>query len=207
MARLSEQPTWQRQQTRKVRLTRPPHIRIRRRWRYYYFRLMRLRGTPEAIARGLAVGAFAGMFPIMGFQIIFGVLLAILFRGNKIIAAAATWISNPLTYIPLFAFNFQIGQWLLRTNHLSFNQLDNIRDPHQLLQLSGGFLATLFVGCLLMGTFAAVLSYISGHWIIGRLRKQYRKRQRQRKLKRSAKAGGCANSPSAASAQRGLEKR
>ncbi|PZD73957.1 hypothetical protein C1752_01791 [Acaryochloris thomasi RCC1774] len=163
---------------------------FRRRWRYYYFRLVRLRGTPEAIARGLAVGAFAGMFPVMGFQIIFGVLLAILVRGNKIVAAAATWISNPLTYFPLFAFNFQIGQWLLRTDHLSFAQLENIRDLRQLLHLSGGFLATLFGGCLLMGTLAAVLSYVGGRWIIARLRRRHKKRRRQRRLKRSEKAGG-----------------
>lgn len=187
MARLSEQPAWQ--QTDTVVTTPRPPMTFQRRWRYYYFRLVRLRGTPEAIARGLAVGAFAGMFPIMGFQIIFGVLLAILVRGNKIVAAAATWISNPLTYLPLFAFNFQIGQWLLRTNHLSFAQLENIRDLHQLLHVSGGFLATLLSGCLLMGTLAATLSYVGGRRIIARLRKQYKKRSRQRRHRRSAKSG------------------
>ena len=35
--------------------------------------------------------------------------LASLVRGNHILAAAGTWISNPLTYIPLYWFNYAVG--------------------------------------------------------------------------------------------------
>ncbi len=186
MAILSWQPwrkrRWERR-TRKVEITRKRKsqiVRCRRWWRYYYLRLMRLQGTTEAIARGLAVGSFAGMFPIMGFQIIFGIFLAILVRGNKIIAAAATWISNPFTYLPIFAFNFWVGQWLLGTHQLSFSQLDNIRDLNQLLHLGGGFLATLFTGCAFMGSLVAAFSYGFGHWGVHQLRKRYKRRKRRR---------------------------
>lgn len=150
-------------------------LTFRRRCRYYFLRLGRLQGSTESIARGLALGTFAGMFPIMGFQIMFGVLLAILLRGNKIAAAAATWISNPFTYLPLFAFNFQVGQWLLRTYHLRFEQLNHIRDWSHLLDLGGGFLATFLTGCFVNGTLTALLSYVTGRWIVERLRRRRRK--------------------------------
>jgi uncharacterized protein (DUF2062 family) len=37
-------------------------------------------------------------------------------RGNHLLAAAGTLISNPLTYVPLYWFNYQLGCWLLGQN-------------------------------------------------------------------------------------------
>ncbi|MEO0852065.1 MAG: DUF2062 domain-containing protein, partial [Cyanobacteria bacterium J06648_11] len=88
--------------------------------RYFYLRLIRLQATPAEIARGLAVGVFAGMFPAFGFQTIVSVLFATVIRGNKLAAAAATWVSNPLTYVPIYAFNFQVGKRLLGARSLQF---------------------------------------------------------------------------------------
>ena len=138
-----------------------------------YLRFVRLQGPPKAIARGLAVGAFAGMFPIFGFQTIVGVLLAVLVRGNKLAAAASTWISNPLTYVPLFTFNFQVGQWLLRTSAVKIQHLEQL-DINQLLHMGIGVITTLFVGCSVMGAVAAVCSYGGGLWLIQHLRRHHR---------------------------------
>ena len=85
----------------------------RRQLRYFYIRFVRMRGTPEAIGRGIAAGVFAGWFPLFGLQTIIGVAIASVVRGNKIMAAAGTWISNPFTYVPIYYFNFRIGQVLL----------------------------------------------------------------------------------------------
>ncbi|MGB7412584.1 MAG: DUF2062 domain-containing protein [Thermosynechococcaceae cyanobacterium] len=155
-----------------VERSRQHTMTVRRWWRYYSLRLRRLRGSRESIARGLAVGAFAGMFPIMGFQIIVGVLLAMVLRGNKIAAAAATWISNPFTYLPLFAFNFQVGQWVLMTHHLRVEQLGDVQNFSQLLHLSGDFLITLLAGCSVMGAITAMVAYGGGLWLVKRLRRR-----------------------------------
>ncbi len=42
-----------------------------------------------------------------------GVFLSKIFKGNSIFAAVGTWISNPLTYVPLYYFNYRIGSLLL----------------------------------------------------------------------------------------------
>lgn len=144
----------------------------KRRSRYFYLRFIRLQGSADAIARGLGVGSFAGMFPIFGCQILFGVFLAACVRGNKLIAAAATWISNPFTYLPLFAFNFQVGQWLLQAKEFEFEQLQKL-NWQELLALGPGFLATWFMGCFVMGCIAGMISYIVGLWLISRLRRNY----------------------------------
>jgi uncharacterized protein len=90
--------------------------RWRRLWRYIYLRVIRVRGSSGNIARGLGVGVFAGMLPMFGLQMVTALVLAAWFRGNKFLAVLGTWVSNPLTDIPIHLFNFRVGQWILRSD-------------------------------------------------------------------------------------------
>ncbi|HBB33280.1 MAG TPA: DUF2062 domain-containing protein [Cyanobacteria bacterium UBA8803] len=147
-----------------------------RRWlQYLYWRLVRLKGRPESLARGLACGVFGGLLPLFGLQIVISVLLAVLLRGNKIIAAAGTWISNPLTSVPIYAFNFRVGQWLLDQDTLTdmnFQSWENIK------ALGGEIILALVVGCLAVGLVGAISSYFLGLWLIRRARASYRLQRR-----------------------------
>lgn len=154
------------------RLGRDTKLSFRRRLQYYYWRLRRLQGRPEALARGLACGVFAGLFPLFGLQTILGVLLAIPLRGNKIMAAAGTWVSNPLTYVPIYAFNFKVGQWLLRDSTLTKVSLQSWQE---VMALGSEIISTVFVGCLAMGLVGAVCSYFLGLALIRRFRASHRK--------------------------------
>ena len=129
-----------------------------------------MQGKPEAIARGLACGVFAGLFPIFGLQTIVGVLLAVLLRGNKIIAAAGTWVSNPLTYVPIYAFNFHVGKWLLNQDLLTDVSLQSWE---QVKALGSEIILTLFVGCFAVGLVGGIGSYFLGLWLIRRVRTSY----------------------------------
>jgi uncharacterized protein (DUF2062 family) len=70
-------------------------------------------GSPAHRARGLAAGVFTGCLPFFGLQIVLGVALAATIRGNRILAAAGTWISNPLTTLPICWLNYQLGALLI----------------------------------------------------------------------------------------------
>jgi uncharacterized protein (DUF2062 family) len=70
-------------------------------------------GSHGQRARGLAAGIFCGCFPFFGLQTLLGIGLASLVRGNHLLAAAGTWISNPFTYVPLYWLNYRLGSWLL----------------------------------------------------------------------------------------------
>lgn len=52
-----------------------------------YERLLKIRGEPNQIALGFALGLFVGMSPTMGFQIVVAVSLAALLKWNKISTA------------------------------------------------------------------------------------------------------------------------
>lgn len=142
--------------------------------RYYYLRLLRLEGKPVVIARGLACGVFAGCFPWFGLQTIIGVMLAFIFRGNKLAAALGTWVSNPLTYAPIFLFNYKIGE-LIQNNPESESvqfQLDG-SSWSDLIDLGSSIIVSLFIGSFIVGLIAGILTYfISLHLINRRISKR-----------------------------------
>jgi len=135
--------------------------RKKNRWlrilRYWYVRILRLQDSPEAIARGIACGVFAGSFPFFGFQTLVGIALAILLRGNKITAAAGTWISNPFTYVPIFAFNYQIGCLLLKRDPSA--PLPDLQAVSDIVELAKDKGLILFSGSAVVGIILAVLFY------------------------------------------------
>ena len=73
-------------------------------------------GSPFFNAKGLAIGVFSGCFPFFGFQTLIGVFFAKLAKGNIVLAAIGTWISNPFTYIPLYYFNYKVGSIFFNTS-------------------------------------------------------------------------------------------
>lgn len=144
----------------------------RRLFRYFYIRFLRMRSSPEAVARGVAAGVFAGSFPLMGLQIIIGVAIAATIRGNKAIAAASTWISNPLTYVPLFLLNFHVGRWLLRqpaTTELPISGSSWSWDA--LMSMGLSVVVSLMVGSFVVGLVASALGYFVGLAIARRVQR------------------------------------
>ncbi len=152
----------------------------RRRLQYFYWRLVRLQGRPEKLARGLACGVFAGLFPFFGSQTLLAVLLAFIFRGNKILALVGPWISNPFTSIPIYAFNFHVGKWLL--NDHSPTEM-SLRSWEDIKELGIEIIWPLFVGCVAVGLICAIVSYFLGLWLIHRVRASNQRRHRRRRLK------------------------
>ena len=73
-------------------------------------------GSPFFNAKGLVIGVFSGCFPFFGFQTLIGVFFAKLAKGNVLLAAIGTWISNPFTYIPLYYLNYKVGSIFFNTS-------------------------------------------------------------------------------------------
>ncbi|MEM6613711.1 MAG: DUF2062 domain-containing protein [Cyanobacteria bacterium P01_C01_bin.72] len=170
---LSKKRQYQNQKSRKTWLGR--------RIRLIYLKLLRLRDKPEVVARGLAVGAFAGCFPLFGFQSLIGLLLATLVRGSKVAAYAATWISNPLTYVPLYIFNYKIGKLLLGTEDTVLPPL-NLESFTAFKELGSTFALTLFTGSFVVGMIFGTIAYFYGLAIFEKLRdRKYSRRQIRRK--------------------------
>ncbi|MEL7034119.1 MAG: DUF2062 domain-containing protein [Cyanobacteria bacterium J06592_8] len=174
---------------RSNRSRRSSDISIARRFRFFYRysqrwfrrlyrRLMTMRGTPEYLARGLAVGVFAGCFPFFGFQTLMGVSLAFVFRGHKLLAAAGTWVSNPFTYVPIYLFNYQIGRWLLGSKEPLFEDWGNLQTVEDILAVGAEFTLSLLFGCFVVGIIGGILAYFPSRKVIQNWRKQNCRKQK-----------------------------
>jgi uncharacterized protein (DUF2062 family) len=87
--------------------------RIKRFARWFYYRFIRLHGSPRQIAWGIALGFFVAMSPTMGFQMAIAIPLAAFFRISKLAAAAAVWLTNPATAPVIYWINYKLGAKLL----------------------------------------------------------------------------------------------
>ncbi|MEB3276582.1 MAG: DUF2062 domain-containing protein [Cyanobacteriota bacterium] len=132
-----------------------PHHTLLRQLRRALLWLWHQEGTPGQRARGLAAGVFCGCYPFFGLQILLGVGLASVIRGNHLLAAAGTWISNPFTYLPLYWFNFQLGCLLLGPGPV-WPGLTALRSENMAL-LGWGFGGRLLLGSTLTGLVSAVV--------------------------------------------------
>ena len=130
-------------------------------------------GTPGQRARGIAAGVFSGCFPLFGLQTLLGIALASVVRGNHVLAAIGTWISNPITYLPLYWFNYQVGSSLLDQGQNEFD-LTQLNDQDLWTQ-GWAFSTRLLLGSSLVGAIAALLTSI----VVYGLLKQAPKRSKQ----------------------------
>ena len=92
-----------------------PRVSWRRSGLYYLKRILRLSGTPYAIAMGAAVGAAVAFTPFIGLHFVITFAIAWLLRGNMIAGAIAqprSAIRSPIRFI--WAGTYQLGQLILR---------------------------------------------------------------------------------------------
>ncbi len=112
-------------------------------------------GSPFFNAKGLAIGVFSGCFPFFGFQTVIGVFFAKLAKGNIVLAAIGTWISNPFTYIPLYYFNYKVGSFFL--NNSSNNIIEKSLVIDDLWKQGGIFSLTILLGSSCVGLLLALI--------------------------------------------------
>ena len=172
-------------------------MRFNRQIRYFYLRFIRLRGEPNELALGIAFGIFAGMMPIMPFQIALAVTLALLFKGSKITAALGTWVTNPLNWYFLYYYAYEIGASILgipEKSKMFSSVMAPIRQGEEALAIigkiagAGGAMVSAFLlGGFIMGVIAAVPSYFIFLRFFQFLRTWRRKRREDRYWQRRSR--------------------
>jgi len=126
-------------------------------FKFYLKKLTELRESPDKLARGLALGVFIGFLPIIGFQVITAVIIALFTRANKVAAAVGTHVTNPWTTIPILILDYYVGCFVLRKHacvpHIDFSSFG------ALLNSGKEILLPMFIGGVILGSIFSVLSY------------------------------------------------
>jgi hypothetical protein len=130
---------------------------------------LQLNDTQHSIALGTAIGMFIGMTPTVGIQmilvIVFNFMVGWLFRFNRIAALLTVYISNPLTVLPIYWFNYQVGIYFVDGNlskedftaNLTVGGLsESWNSAYQLIVEVG---EPLIIGSLVVATVLGVVTY------------------------------------------------
>ena len=126
-------------------------------FQFYLKKLTELRESPDKTARGLALGVFIGFLPIIGFQVITAITIALFTRASKVAAAVGTHVTNPWTTIPILILDYYVGCFVLG-RHACFPHVD-FSSFGALLSSGKEILVPMFVGGVILGSVFSVLSY------------------------------------------------
>lgn len=151
-----------------------------------YIRFLKIRGTPDQISLGMALGIFIGMTPFMGFHAITAVALASFFGWNKIAAGVGVFVTNPITAPVIYSITYRLG-----------SRITGYSDPAQIASLfkEDGFIALiksspmivadLLIGGVIIGFFLAVIGYYLTFNIVTGAKQKWRKRSRRKIIRDS----------------------
>ena len=146
---------------------RKTFLNLIQRIRKFSYWLWNQEGSPSLRALGFGVGIFSGCFPFFGLQTLIGVFLAKIFKGNSLLAAVGTWVSNPFTYVPLYYFNYRVGSILLNKNK-SIVDLSHITSNE--LWSQGWYLSSrLLMGSICVGLMAGIIGGVGLYFSLKKL--------------------------------------
>lgn len=102
--------------------------------------------------------AFGFLIPLA--QIPLAVITCIILRANVLAAAATTFISNPITFAPIYYFAFKLGNGVVGVNLESESELLDSKLSLEWLALIG---LPLYLGLALCAVISSVTVYIFIH--------------------------------------------
>ena len=138
--------------------------------RFFVYKIMSLNDTPHRIALGVGIGIFVTWTPTIGIQMALTVALCTLFKANKFVGVPFVWISNPVTFIPIYYPNYWIGATLMGSDR-DISAFDGITEAviaqgSWIDKTSAWFSAIkpmfweLWVGSLIVSLVLGVIAYI-----------------------------------------------
>ncbi len=133
-------------------------------------KVLRTKDSPKKIALGLAIGVFWGITPTLGFAILFSLPTAFLLKGNKVAAILGTFVVNPFTTPFIYAFEYKVGQLILKTAPLPLSwdifNLENLLNISKSLLVGGIFLAIGLALLTYFLTLQIVVKYRARHPVV-----------------------------------------
>lgn len=145
-------------------------------------RMIHSRSTPHQIALGAAIGIFVAWTPTIGFQMALAVPICLFLKANPLASIPPVWITNPVTAVPIYGFNYRVGRFILggpsfqefgRQMRDVFNAMrtDGVwMSLQHLLQVGEEVFWPLVIGSVIVGLLLAVTAYPAAYFLVRRLR-------------------------------------
>jgi len=148
--------------------------RWKRRFRLFYLRIMRLRGQPEEVAGGMAIGVGIGLTPTVPLHLVLAVLIAFLTGKSKLAAALGSQVGNPFFLPFIYILDYKVGQTLTGAKGPSL-VLRDFSASH-LLNLGWDIYYPLLVGGGVVGSLSILPTYLVTRKLVILFRERRRRR-------------------------------
>lgn len=132
----------------------------------------------RSVGGAFFIGLFCAFLPIP-LQMLAAALLAVFARCNLPIAVSLVWITNPLTFAPMFFFAYKLGAWLLGVDVQDVEWELSWRWFRETLAAIGW---PLLVGCLVCGWVAGLTGAVVSRtlWRLHVVTRWRQRRERRR---------------------------
>jgi len=114
---------------------------------------------PGRAAAAVFLGIFVGIVPIYGFQLLVAVSLALLFKLNKPLTVASTFVNNPLLQPVIIVSSVELGYLLCSGSFRPFH-LSNLAGAHRKEELIAWVVGSVALGLLAGGVGAAIAALV-----------------------------------------------
>ncbi len=144
--------------------------------------IFRQKDTPHRIGLGMALGIFIGILPIMGIQMTVVTLIALPLRGNLKAAIAGVWISNPITFLPMYWGYYKFGLLFFPSRALAWDQFVEIIEASdwrwtevtasmmRILHLGADILIPMWTGATILAVVFGIPTYFVTRSLVIRFR-------------------------------------
>jgi hypothetical protein len=109
----------------------------------------------RSVSLAFAIGLWAMYTPPLPWQMVIAAVLAIYFNANLPIAVALVWITNPVTWLPLYYAAYKLGSLVLGQGFFQFDQFSQLFSIEKIFELG----APLLLGCFILMNLGAALGY------------------------------------------------
>ena len=162
---------------------------IKRKYVYFYSKILKEKASPEYIARGWAIGMFCGCLIPFGLQLALSIPVAFLLKGSKIGATLGTLLTNQVTIFFIYPVQCYVGSRIMGSD-LTYSAIkDALRnvlrrqDYDSLFGLGWDLLEAFFIGGLLLTVLMTPVTYYAVKTMVIR----YRGLREKLKIKRLQK--------------------
>ncbi len=142
----------------------------------FYIKIVKEKAPVEYIARGWAIGMFAGCFIPFGLQLAVSIPAAFLMKGSKIGAVLGTLLTNHVTIFFIYPVQCYVGSKLLggdlslETIKGALTNVIKHQDFETFFELSGHLIAAFFIGGFLLAAVCTPITYFGVKKLVIRYR-------------------------------------
>ncbi|HEV7499748.1 MAG TPA: DUF2062 domain-containing protein [Vicinamibacteria bacterium] len=120
--------------------------------------------TPHRTALAFGIGVFIAFSPFLGVHMWIALLIAVLFRLNRVAILAGTYLNNPWTFAPMYLAGTSFGCFLLGMSSAGLSAIDwNLHGRafyRHLRHVLRPYLWPFLLGNTILGVLCGLLGYL-----------------------------------------------